>query len=75
MGELVRSRPGFTDIQMVRPAQAAALLGVHRATLYRWVRDGALPPPVKLGSRTKNRCSAWRLGDLRAFIAKRADAR
>lgn len=32
---------------------AAALLGISRATLWRRVKDGTLPPPVKIGAATR----------------------
>jgi predicted DNA-binding transcriptional regulator AlpA len=34
----------------------AKRLAVHRTTLWRWVRDGKLPPPTKLSPR----CLRWR---------------
>jgi excisionase family DNA binding protein len=50
---------------ILRPAQAARLLGVSRATLYRWEAAGRLAPRVILGPGT----SGWREEDLAAFIA------
>lgn len=51
--------------RILRPAQAARLLGISRATLYRWERDGRLAPRVILGPGT----SGWKEEDLAAFIA------
>lgn len=50
---------------IIRPAQAARLLGISRATLYRWEAAGRLAPRVILGPNT----SGWRESDLEAFIA------
>ena len=50
---------------ILRPAQAARLLGVSRATIYRWEKDGRLAPRVILGPGT----SGWKEEDLAAFIA------
>lgn len=51
--------------RIIRPAQAAHLLGISRATLYRWEASGRLEPRVILGPHT----SGWREEDLAAFIA------
>lgn len=50
---------------IIRPTQAARLLGISRATLYRWESSGRLAPRVLLGPNT----SGWREEDLAAFIA------
>ena len=50
---------------IIRPAQAARLLGISPCTLYRWERAGRLAPRVILGPNT----SGWREEDLAAFIA------
>lgn len=51
--------------RIVRPAEAARLLGITRATLYRWEKAGRLAPRLILGPGT----SGWREEDLAAFIA------
>jgi len=50
---------------ILRPAQAARLLGISRATLYRWEAAGRLAPRIILGPGT----SGWRAQDLADFIA------
>ncbi|HEX3526969.1 MAG TPA: helix-turn-helix domain-containing protein, partial [Thermoanaerobaculia bacterium] len=52
---------------IIRPTQAARLLGISRATLYRWEGSGRLAPRVILGPNT----SGWREEDLAAFIRDR----
>jgi excisionase family DNA binding protein len=50
--------------------EAAALLGIGRATFWRYVGAGRLPRPVKLGNVTR-----WRRAELEAAIdALSADA-
>ena len=38
---------------VLRPQDLAARLGVSLSTVHRWVRNGALPPPRRLGGGTK----------------------
>jgi len=49
------------DSAHVRLPVVAALKGIGPATVWRWVKAGRLPAPVKLGPNT----TAWRVGDLR----------
>lgn len=49
------------DAAHVRLPIVAALNSVGPATVWRWVKSGRLPAPVKLGPNT----TAWRVGDLR----------
>lgn len=35
----------------VTPSQLSCELGITEATLYRWVRDGKFPAPLRLGLR------------------------
>ena len=49
----------------VRLPIVAAWRGVSAPTIWRWVKSGRLPAPVKLGPNT----TAWRVGDLRACAA------
>ena len=51
----------------IRPQELAIMLAVHRTTLWRWVRDGHLPRPVKLGPNTV----AWESTQVDAWLAAR----
>jgi predicted DNA-binding transcriptional regulator AlpA len=51
--------------RIVRPTEAARLLGITRATLYRWEKSGRLAPRIILGPGT----TGWREADLAAFVA------
>lgn len=53
--------------RIMRPRKAVpALLPISRASLWRFVRTGKIPAPVKLGERT----TAWRVEDIRAVLAQ-----
>lgn len=52
------------------PAVCAKLGGCHRATVYRMVQEGELPPPVKIGAR-----SAWPESEVDALIERLKAAR
>lgn len=49
------------DSAHVRLPIVAALHGISAPTVWRWVKSGRLPAPMKLGPNT----TAWRVGDLR----------
>ena len=51
----------------IRAQELAAMLAVHRSTLWRWVRDGHFPRPVRLGPNTV----AWDSTQLDAWLAGR----
>lgn len=56
------SNTGMWPIFM-RAEVAALYLGVSKATIWRWVRDGRLPPPLELSPRIKG----WHQDELRKF--------
>ena len=45
-------------------------LGISKPTLWRWVKAGKFPKPVKLSAKT----SAWRAEDVRAWMDERKAA-
>lgn len=53
---------------LLRPAAAAAYLGLSISTFYEQIKAGMLPPLVKIGSRASGVPKPW----LDAFIAARA---
>ena len=48
---------------LLRDAQVANLLGIHRTTVWRRVREGKFPAPIKWDGIT-----VWRRKDVEAFI-------
>jgi len=53
---------------LVTAKEAAELLSIGKSTLWREVKVGNLPPPVKIGSVTR-----WRVSDLRDRVAHPAN--
>ncbi len=47
------------------------MLGVAKVTLWRWSRDGLLPPPVRLGPGS----IGWRVSTLELWLREREAAR
>ena len=60
-------RHDVTTDRIVRPNEAAKIVGAHRLTLYRWMKQGRFPATVKLGPQSVG----WRLSDLEAWLSER----
>lgn len=56
--------------RIVRPREAARLLGSSVPSLYRWCREGRLPRPTRFGPGS----SGWRLSVLEAFLRRAEEA-
>ena len=56
--------------RLIRDAEGAAMLGCSKATFWRLVAKGAIPPPIKIGG-----MSRWKLSDVQAFIEQAAQNR
>lgn len=52
---------------LLRRDEVLDLLGISKSTLYRWIDDGRLPEPIRLGPNVP----AWREGDLRDWLDSR----
>ena len=50
--------------RLLRIAEVQEMTGLSRASVYKMVADGRLPPPVRLSSR----CVRWRESELQATI-------
>lgn len=55
--------------RIVRPREAAHLLGVSRQTLWRLTRAGRLPRPRRVSAN----CTGWLQSELDAYLASLAD--
>jgi prophage regulatory protein len=62
-GHVVRPDP----LEMMRQGELLDLLKVGRSTLWKWIKEGSFPKPLKLGPRT----TAWRKEDLDHWMRKR----
>ena len=51
--------------ELLMAKQVAKLLDVSRRTIYRWLKTGSFPQPIKLSPGTVR----WRRAELQAFIA------
>lgn len=52
--------------KFIRDKQVAEKLSIGRTTVWRWVNEGKLPKPTKIGNKT----SVWLEADIEAFIMK-----
>jgi prophage regulatory protein len=52
--------------RLLRIPQLSAILGISRATIYRYIASGKLPKPVKLSAR----CVAWKASVICAWMAE-----
>lgn len=61
-------------MEVLQPTELAAELGIHRATLFRWIEAGKFPPPRDIGLK-----GGWIREDLEWWLrtrpSKRAGAR
>jgi prophage regulatory protein len=51
--------------RLLRLPELIRLIGISRATIYRYINSGRLPPPVKLSTR----CIAWRASEITTWMA------
>jgi excisionase family DNA binding protein len=58
-------------MQLISITQLGDILGVSRATIYRWIKDGLIPSPIQLGPRRV----AFPRESVEQFISSRADVR
>ncbi|MBT9495724.1 MAG: AlpA family phage regulatory protein [Zoogloea sp.] len=58
------------EVHLRLPAMRKIYGGVSGATIWRWAACHKIPTPVKLS----HRVTGWRVGDIRADLARRAAA-
>ena len=62
--ESLENFDSLPDLAIVRQPVVKALVGCSNATIWRMVKDGRLPEPVRRG-----RITGWRVGALRNALA------
>lgn len=55
------------EVEIVRAADVTRMTGLSRVTLWRRVRDGDFPKPLRLGG-PGSRSIGWRIGDVRHWV-------
>jgi predicted DNA-binding transcriptional regulator AlpA len=66
----ISPRRNGQDDNLLRDTDVAAMIGVSRATLWRWVSIGQLPNPIKIGGVTR-----WWKSEIDAYLVSLTDAR
>ena len=52
------------ECRIVRMDEVSKLTGLSRATIYKKVKDGSFPPPIRLGTRAVG----WRMSDIVTWL-------
>ncbi|MCX7693464.1 MAG: helix-turn-helix domain-containing protein [Tepidimonas taiwanensis] len=52
-------------VRLLRAPEVARALGIGRSTLYRWVAQGLVPPPLRLGGAAR-----WRPEDIERVLVR-----
>ncbi len=52
------------DDRLIGTDEFRRLLGIHERTLFRWIADGRVPPPIRLSARRHR----WRWSVVQAFL-------
>ncbi|MBQ7738092.1 MAG: AlpA family phage regulatory protein [Desulfovibrionaceae bacterium] len=54
----------FTEKQLWRVADLVRILGISKATVWRWLKSGKLPEPIRLGAKVV----VWKKTEIENFI-------
>lgn len=57
-----------SEMKLIRDTEAAEILGCGRSTFWRWVADGIIPQPIKIGG-----MSRWYLSEIENAIRAAAE--
>lgn len=57
--------------RLLKIAEVRRLVSLHRVTIYKWIKRGQFPSPVRIGLRN----NAWRESEIAEWIAARPKVR
>ena len=57
----------MTEDRIIRIHEAVEMIGVSKATIYRWTREGKFPPSIRLGQNS----IGWRLSAVEEWVRRR----
>lgn len=63
---MMQNFDALPDSALVRMRQLSQVIPLHRTTFWKRVKAGTFPAPVRFA---EGRCTAWRVGDVRAWLA------
>lgn len=61
----MRNKLEVTTIRIIRLPDVQALVGLSKATIYRYIKEGSFPKPRKIGSRAV----AWATAEIDEWIS------
>lgn len=64
INDVLRNFDELPNGAFIRLPVIMALFSVSRASVWRWVKNGTIPKPIKLASRT----CAWQVGEIRNLL-------
>ena len=67
---LAKEQTALQTERLIRDGEGAAMLGCSKATFWRLIAKGMIPPPIKIGG-----MSRWKVSDVQALIEQSAQGR
>lgn len=58
----------MSETKIIRTWDLARRLGVDRSTIWRWVRNSIIPPPIQIGPQVRG----WRADDIERWLSERS---
>lgn len=65
--DAIRNFDDLPNCAYIRLPMLMSLFSVSKASIWRWVKNGTIPKPTKLATRT----SAWQVGEIRNLLTSK----